>query len=94
MTMGLEKHVQTAIQVILVGITIWVGNSILILRDASIRTEEKNVQLRESIIELKGDIASLRSSVASTAEKNLAIQQTLKSLDDRIDELERRQRSR
>lgn len=87
---GLEKHAQTAIQVILVAITIWVGSSIISLRDSSIRSEEKYTQMRESIVELKSEIAALRTTIANGAERDLALSQAIRELTARVESLERR----
>ena len=94
---GLSKHAQTAIQVILVAITIWVGSSIIALRDSSIRAEEKYTTMRESLIELKAEIAALRVAIAAGAEKDLAASQNMRDIQarvstnsNRIDTLERK----
>jgi hypothetical protein len=83
-TGGLEKHAQTAIQVILVAITVWVGSSIIALRDASIRAEEKNSTMRETIVELKTEIASLRTVVANGAERDQQAAQTIRDIVGRV----------
>jgi stress response protein SCP2 len=89
-----EKHAQTSIQVILVAVTIWVGSSIITLRDATIRMEEKNSQLRESVIELKSDMAAIRASMATNIERDVYRQELLKNLEGRVDRLERATRVR
>jgi TolA-binding protein len=86
---GFEKHAQTAIQVILVAVTLWVGSAVLTLRDASIRTEEKNTQMRESIIELKGEISRLSSSFALIAERNFATSHQMRDIETRLAQIER-----
>lgn len=88
-TNGFERHAQTGIQVILVAVTIWVGSSIIALRDATIRMEEKSVQHREALNELKLEIAALRTGAAMNAEKDLYRQEQIKSLESRIDRFER-----
>jgi len=87
---GFEKHAQTAIQVILVAITIWVGSSIITLRDSTIQNTERNQQMREAIVELKTEIAALRTVIANMAERDLIQGQRLQNLDNRVDKLEQR----
>lgn len=84
-----EKHAQTAIQVILVAITVWVGSSIISLRDGMIRLEEKNANMREAFIDLKAEIASLRSLSAANADRDMIMSQAIKQLDARMERLEK-----
>lgn len=87
---GFEKHAQTAIQVILVGITLWVGSAIITLRDAAIRLEEKTAQTRESLTDVKAEIGALRIILSTNVEKNVILDQKLKELESRINNIERR----
>lgn len=87
---GFEKHAQTAIQVILVGITLWVGSAIITLRDTAIRLEEKAAQTRESLGDVKAEIGALRIILSSSVEKNVILEQKLKEIETRVNNIERR----
>jgi hypothetical protein len=86
---GFEKHMQTAIQVILVGITMWVGSAIITLRDSSIRLEEKYGQLQATVVDLKSEVAALRSILSASVERNIDTTHTLRNLESRVERLER-----
>lgn len=48
----MERHLQTAIQIILLGLIAWVGNSIVELRDSSSRLSEQVTQMQSQITEM------------------------------------------
>ena len=87
---GLEKHAQTAIQVILVAITIWVGSSIITLRDSSIRLEEQTKQLRETLSDMKAQIASMQSIIAASSERQNDNQHRIQALEQDVDGIQKR----
>lgn len=89
---GFEKHAQTAIQLVLVAITMWVGSSVITLRDSSIRLEEKGTQMRESLTDLKAEVAALRVVVTAMSERNITFSQQLRDAEVKIQALERAQR--
>lgn len=86
---GFEKHAQTAIQVILVGITMWVGSAIITLRDSSIRLEENHKQTQQALVDIKGEVAALRSIIAVAGEQRVDLMQRLTSLEFRVEALEK-----
>jgi chromosome segregation ATPase len=86
---GFQQHAQTAIQVILVAITMWVGSAIITLRDSSIRLEEQYKQTRESLTELKAELAALRILIASSSERQVDFNYRLNNLEARIVNLEK-----
>lgn len=92
MNNGFEKHAQTAIQLVLVAITMWVGSSVITLRDSSIRAEEKGTQLRESLTDLKAEVAALRVVVTAMSERNITLQQQVRDVELKMQALERSQR--
>lgn len=89
LTNGFEKHAQTAIQVILVAITIWVGSAIITLRDSSIRMEEKHTQMRETLIELRKDMAQIQGALALGVERDGTITYNLRALETRMEATEK-----
>ena len=50
----MERHIQTALQVILVALILWIGNTVVALRDAS------NI-LTTQITELKSQVSEINS---------------------------------
>ena len=87
---GFEKHAQTAIQIILVAITIWVGTAILTLRDSSIRLEENHKHLVQALSDIRGEVAALRSIAVTQAEQRLEVLHRIVTLENRVENLERR----
>lgn len=83
MTNGFERHAQTAIQVVLVAVTLWVGSAVISLRDSSIRLEEKQSQMKESMADLKVEIAALKILVTSVIEKNQELAAKIRDLESR-----------
>lgn len=86
---GFEKHAQTAIQIIIVSMTLYVGSAVLSLRDAVIRLEEKGTQTREGIVDLKSEIAGIRSQMAKNDEKNNDVVQRLRDAETELQRIQR-----
>ncbi len=96
-TVGIERHLQTGIQVVIIGILIWFGNKTIATSDSVIRLEEQMIALRGDVIELSGELTSATAnrytSQDAAADKRFlnlqldAIIRRLESCEKRIEEL-------
>jgi len=57
-----ERHLQTAIQIIIIAILMWFGNKTILTSDTVIRLELQIVSLNEKIVELQAVIATTKNS--------------------------------
>ena len=86
---GFERHVQTVIQVLITALLLWVGSSVLSVRDSAIRLEEKYAQTRSDVGDIKTELAALRTQISVAAATSANAQQQIKDLEVRIIRLER-----
>lgn len=91
-TNGMEKHIQTGIQVVLVAITMWVGSSILSLRDATIRNEEKISHVQSTMVDLRAEVAVVKQIATQNQDRDYNQAQALRALEERFARMEQRRR--
>jgi len=95
---GLEKHIQTLIQVVLVALLLWSGSSTLELKDRMVRVEEKLTSLqgaandRYTRTQAAYEIGSLRRDIEGMDKdselEHARIREWMQSLRDRVIALE------
>lgn len=96
-TTNVEKHLQTVIQIVLVPVVLWVGTSLVTLRDSSVRGEEKYTQIKETVADLKTEVNALRAVITTGTERDIAVYKNLQEMmvkmetfTVRLDQVERR----
>lgn len=85
---GFERHIQTVIQVIITALVLWVGGAVMNVRDSAIRLEEKGVQVRADIVEIKAELAGLRTSIALAAASDIRTQVQIREIEARLGKIE------
>jgi len=98
----LERHIQTVIQIILVALLLWSGNSIIELKDKMARVETQLVAIQtaqttastdryprtQAVIEFGEIKRQIKDMDESNDKDHLALREWLQSLRDRIIALE------
>ena len=85
----MERHIQTAIQVILVGLILWVGNTTLETRDSIIELKTQMVEARQQIGEMNQRFD--RYMLRSEAEARLnALNGSIGEMSRRVEKIEER----
>lgn len=79
---AMERHLQTGIQFILLGLLAWIGNSVVDLRDGS-------VEQKTQLVELKGQVTAINSRFADYPTR-LEIQSRFDGTASRFQDVDRR----
>lgn len=87
----MERHLQTAILTIMVGLLMWIGNAVIQSRDATTRLAEQVIQVRSEVTEMNSrfDKYLLRTEADTRFD---AVRTKNIEIDRRLDVLENHRR--
>lgn len=80
---GLERHVQTILQILVVAGIVWLTSNIIDLSKTSIRVEERSTSVTASSARIEADIGSLKNQL-------LTMDRSIQSMAFKQEEFERR----
>ena len=84
----MERHVQTALQVILVALIVWVGNTVVALRDSSAILTTQVTELKRQVGDINGRFDGYMPRAETEAK--LELQESKHTeIDRRLDAVER-----
>lgn len=87
----MERHIQTAIQCIIVGLVLWLGNAVIESRDAMTRLTEQVTQVRREMSEMNSRFDKYLLRTEADAKFD-AQESKHVEIDRRLDVLENRRR--
>jgi hypothetical protein len=84
----MERHIQTGLQVLLLGLIVWVGNTVVALRDSSAILTTQVTELKRQVEDINGRFTGYMPRAETEAKLDLQ-NSTHSEINRRLDALER-----